>query len=439
MHHSTYFKSRRGVIFLSAAFLLASSFLVSCKKKQSELGKNMIAVEDLLASGAVDTFTLETWSVEEDSIPTSNRIYGLVGALNDPKMGTFSSELYTQLRATGSLSLQPSDVITVDSVVFALEFGGFYGNNGPATFEVYRLEDSLTISSVYYKNTVKNVQPANLIVPAYATFTPKPTTSVIVSGDTVPAQLRLRLDPALGLTLLTDASSSATSAIFNDNTAFTSTYFKGLNVRVSNTSPAVNQGAVYFFKMQASNTKLTVYYRLNGSTSQFRYDLLSNGLCADYNKVTVDNTGHDVQTVIDNPENNPMQRFYAQAHNSYGVVDMRTLLNIPQKSIVHASMLELPVEYFPNSPFYPSPAISVGYMVDGNIVPFATALYDDDSRSYLVDLRDFTQAAVLGETDYTQLYFSPIYAGGAPERIIFNGPNTINRAKPRLIVKLTEY
>ncbi len=304
---------------------------------------------------------------------------------------------------------------------------------------MYRLDDSLSISSSYYANSTKPHQGGNLMDPNYpATIAPDPTGEVRLGNDTVPAQLRLHLDPALGASLLEDAKNG--NAAFADNTVFTTTYFKGLHVKVTNENPAYGTGGVFYFRTNDPSTKLTVYYHLQGETDPLEYDFLINNNCADFNHITINNTGYNVQTIIDNPDNNDRKQFYAQAFKTRGGVRMPGLNNLPKKAIVHDALLVLPIAYQAGSVYYPSTTILVGYKnSEGKVIGFDDVAYDINSRSYRINIRNYVQSVVLGDADNTGLYFYPLFMGGTADRIIFNGPNTTNKDKPKLIVKYTEY
>lgn len=86
MHKST-LMWRKG-LFLSATFLLMVAVSVGCKKKKFELGQDVIANEDLVTSGSVDTFSIYTSTFRTDSVISSNRFFGILGSCNDPEFGT---------------------------------------------------------------------------------------------------------------------------------------------------------------------------------------------------------------------------------------------------------------------------------------------------------------------------------------------------------------
>ena len=71
MNKIKFSKWRKGLV-LSATFLFALFLVVSCKKKDSLLGQNSLDSNELLNSGGIDTFSLNTFSIFEDSVITDN-------------------------------------------------------------------------------------------------------------------------------------------------------------------------------------------------------------------------------------------------------------------------------------------------------------------------------------------------------------------------------
>lgn len=425
---------RKGII-LSATFLLALAVAIGCKKKTNTLGLGALDPNALLASGGIDTFTLRTYSVLQDSFPTDNQSRVLLGAYNDPKMGTVNASFYTQLHLAGSLGFLSTDLPVVDSVVLSLHYGGYYGNLDPQTFEIYRMNELMDNDSTYYKFTTMAVQGSDLADPAYATMTPNPSDSVMVGTDKLPAQLRIRMDNAFGQTMLNDAV--ANPSMFEDDDQFTN-YFSGLRVNVANGTPASGSGGVLYFNLSNSNSKMTIYYTLDGELFSLEFEIDAN--CADFNHVDIDNSGYPVANVIADTVSG-LTQYYAQANQSQAVIEFKGVDNIPKNSIIHNALLVVPIAHQTLSMFYPSLQLAVGYRTDsGQIIAFEkTDAYDDANKSYIIDLRNYLQDVVLGSAENRGIYLYPLNFGSTSERIIFNGPQTSNKYKPKLIIKYTEY
>jgi hypothetical protein len=56
-----------------------------------------------------------------------------------------------------------------------------------------------------------------------------------------------------------------------------------------------------------------------------------------------------------------------------------------------------------------------------------------------VDIRDYAQSIVAGDLENNGLVISPRFFINSAERIVFNGLNTTNKVKPKLILTYTTY
>lgn len=429
----------RGAILLSACFVLTLSVLPGCKKTSSPYGSEALSVEDLLAAGGKDTFQLKTYSVLEDTLNTDNQTFATLGAYHDPKLGIVNASFYTQFTISGAINMGNSPI--VDSVVLSLNYGGYYGKLDEQKFEVYELADELDVSADYKRNTTKNTMGSDLVDPTSAIQTPNTSAKVVLANDTTPLnpQLRLRLDNAFGQQFLDDMA--AGNAAFTSSSNFlSSNYFKGLKVSVTNTNPSKGKGAVLYFKLDNAQTKLTIYYKA-GDTTPREVPLIINGSCADFNHVEVNHSGYHIADVLANPLNGQTQ-FYTQSFDSRAVVEFPTVNNISSKSLINNALLYIPVAYQNGDFYYPSVLLEVGYKTDsGKIVTFKTATYDNNQKAFIVDLRDYVQDIISGKAENRGVYLfqSSLYFNCTAERIVFNGPLSPYKTRPKLVVKYTEF
>ena len=427
--------SWRKVFKLSATFLLLFFVFTSCKKKDSAAGKDLMNPEDLLNSAQVDTFTLNTFSIAEDSLISDNPAYAVLGSYKDPKFGAVNANFYTQLRLSG-LNPNFGDVstITIDSVMLGLEYAGFYGEFSSQKVEVYEMTEAINIDSVYYSFSTKTTTSTDLVEPGYGTFTPDPEGITVIGSDTVDTQLRIKLKNALGTQLINEAASGGTNFTSNEN--FLS-YFKGLHVRVNNASQLAGKGGVFYFNLNDPLSKMTVYYTQDGSQKTF--DFLINSECADFNHVDIDNTGKPVQNVIDNPSSGQVE-YYSQAFKSRAVVKMAGLKNLPTNAIIHKAELILPIQYQTGAKYLPPDELSVSAMINGKLSGIGVfGLYDYAFKHYTVDVRNYMQALVSGQISTDELILSPRLFITSAERVVFNGPNSTNKKKPKLVVTYTKF
>ncbi|WP_158276174.1 DUF4270 family protein [Brumimicrobium oceani] len=426
----------RKVVILFAAFFCLSLVFPSCKKKRNPVGSSALSSDDIMNSSVVDTFQLKTSTVEEDSIPSMDRPFNLLGSYNDEIYGKVNANFYTQLTLSGfSPDFGNLNQVAIDSVIMAFEYGGYYGDLTEQLFEVYEITDELTRDSTYLRSATSNVASQQLVPTANneGLILPDPLNGAIVGSDTLTPQLRIPLDTIFGRNLLTLAQNATNDDDFLQN-------FKGLHFKVNNGFQSAGEGTVLYLATTRAASKLTVYYASNGEKGS--YDFIVNGSAVDYNHVETDYAGTRVEQVINDPSFG-QEEFYAQSFSSRAKIEMSGLDSLPKDIIIHQATLELPVDYYKGSNFYPSSEVFVTTDVsgDGNKTSIysgtASVLYSSTKKSYVIDLRKYIQNVVQGIYPNTGLFVSPKNFNTTVERIIFNGPNTQNKKKPKLSVVYT--
>ncbi len=425
---------RKGMI-LSATFLFLVGIGLNtggCKKKDNLLGGKAIDSDNLLNSGGIDTFSLITYTVEENNVNTSNPRYGLLGIMNDPQFGIVDLGFYTQVRLSG---LNPNfgnpSLITIDSFVMALEYAGSYGYMGNQTFEVFEVDERMYVDSAYLSTEDLAVKSENW-VNGSGTYDMNPNGITIVGNDTVTTQLRIHLKPAKAMQIIQDASNFP--AEYANNSLFTINYLKGLYVKTNGVAPAQNAGMVGYFNLLDQDTKLIIYYKENGAVKP-PFDLVLNSECADYNRYKINSTGKRVEAVVADSTLGQTE-FYAQAGKYRGKINFPTLKNLPDNIVVHAAKIYLPIQQLPGSKFAAPNTI---YLVPPSLTSTITATYDPYIKGYVADLRKFVQDYKIGTETLEELTISPTSFVSATDRIIFNGQLTDKKMKPRLIISYTKF
>ncbi len=429
---------RKG-LFLSATFLLAVLVLPACKKKETQIGGNTIDQSELLNSGGIDTFSLTTFTIEIDSVVTDNAAYGMLGSYHDPVFGTMSAEIYTQFRLSGLSPNFGTDPIVIDSFVVGLVYANYYGEVGNQTFEAYEINDvnGLSMDTAYYNTSSLATTGTNLVPPGMEVINADPAEVTVIGGDTVGSQLRIHLDTALARTMIDEAIMNSTTFESNENFV---DYFKGLHIKTMNGFQASGEGAIFYFDLNDASSKMTIYYTQNGDQKAF--DFLINSQCVDFNHVEVDYTMTDVENVIADTVSGQDQ-FYAQAFKSRAVVRIPGLDKIPANAVIHKALLELPVQYQTGTAYDPGGVLTTVVRDQEEselfyaIAPISS--YDDYRKSFIVDLRGQVQNIINGTTTNDDIILYPSLFISSASRIIFNGPDTGNKAKPILTIIYTEF
>ncbi|NBU90141.1 MAG: DUF4270 family protein [Flavobacteriia bacterium] len=423
--------------FFFFIFILATLLISACKKKDTLIGKGVLNPDDYLNGITTDTFEIETYTIAEDSIITSNPPNTVLGSYKDPKFGGFNASFYTQFRL-GSLNPvfgDPSQIV-MDSFVLALKYVGYYGDLSAQTFEIYELDEDLSIDSNYYSFSTKNVKSSNLVRIGMGTITPKPNQTSIVGGDSLDAQLRIQLDTNFAKNLVLEANNGTA---FLTNEAFMA-FFKGFYVKTNNPTQASGQGAAFYFNLNDAASKLTMYFKLAGINKTF--DLLINSSCADFTHLEINNSGTSISAILQNPSLG-QNEFYAQAFKHRAVVKIKHINSLPANTIIHKASLTLPIQFQTGYRFVPGVSISVAAKLKSTD-QYYTSLgtyggFEEYEKHFRIDVRDYIQAVLKGSIDNMGLVISPRYFINSAERIIFNGKNTSNKKKPQLIVTYSTF
>ena len=430
------FTWRKGIAF-SATFLFIALVSVACKKKENLIGTNNINQNDLLASNGQDTFALKTYTIAQDSVSTKNNLVTLLGSYVDPTFGNVNAGIFTELQLQ-SVSPDFGDLSTVvvDSFVLGLVYSGYYGKTGDQTIQVFEIADGIQADSSYYQFSSMSSNTVNLVASGQGVMNMNPDNVTIIDSNEVPSQLRIHLDPAKAFTIMED--SQLLPASFETTEAF-SDYFKGLHIRTANLSQSSGDGGVFYFNMKAASSKMTIYYTLAGEKKT--YDFYINAETTHFNNVLMDNNMTRVQDVIDNPTLG-QQDYYAQAFRSRAVIEMPTISDIKPNAVVHSAVMKISVSHQTGVEYKPAGAISVSREnpdEPGTYIGIGNAVYSSVSKQYSFDLRFHVQRVVSGEIENTPLVVTPLFFTTSADRIIFNGPETVNKVPPSLRILYTEF
>ena len=310
MRKNRLFYSMRKVLILSASFLLA---LQACKK-DGELVPDF--EENTTFSYFSDSAIIETVTRVGERVLADKIAIGLVGEYRDSAFGHSKSMIHIQpqLPSNGLIFTGNEETVTLDSVILSLEYSDYFGDISiPQTFEVHRIDETLSLDSAtkYYSDYSAAIQPTPL---ATINFTPSPTEQTVIvqptnlgSTDTVSvnAQLRFNLGNDLGNELLSKEGSGE----FDNNQAFVN-YFKGLRISpINNTNLTDNQAAILYFRLTATNTKMTIYYTAVREVNDIPVDTLKKAVdfpvtttSVRFNTFEHDYTGSGAESALQNQD-----------------------------------------------------------------------------------------------------------------------------------------
>ena len=424
-----------------SALLLLLLVATACTKKDNGLGKEIIDPNAILNGITTDTFELYTYSILEDSTETKNASNVLLGSYIDPKFGKVEASVYTELRLPGlNPNFGDASQIVVDSFVLALEYVGYYGDLSPQTFEVYPLTDSLqnAASVKYYQFSTLSAASTNWVAAGQGTITPDPINDATVAGAKVDPQLRIHLDTNRAWDFINESTNNP--ATFATNAAFQD-YFKGLKIAVNNPNQSSGQGAILYLDVNNNPaSKMTIYFRLDGVKKTYDFNINSN--CADFTHIDHEQANTPVAAILADTTLG-QKAFYAQANKVRAMVKIPGLDQLPDNIIIHRADLSLPVQFQTGYRYKPGSRVTAASKLSATDVFYTSlgiaGLYSDTKKQYDLDIRAYLQSLVNGKLENTGIVVSPLFFRNSAERIVFNGVETNNKKKPKLVVTYTSY
>lgn len=248
--------------------LLISLFILNSCKNQDTVGLGIVSANQGVGN-LIDTGTVVTNTVLDDTVITDGLSKVPMGFFTDPVFGTTEANMATDLNLPGGSSYAlPTGTITIDSTRLVMGFtDGFYGDSIESHYKinVYQLNEQFLTTTSHYNTKSWNYNSSNLL--GSLTFNARTHDSIkifkIIKGapDTlvrVPPQIRIPINNSFITSNLFNASGTTlgSNTIFNQK-------IKGLYITLDKTK---STGAGGIFMMQPTDT-LAVYYRAdNGST-----------------------------------------------------------------------------------------------------------------------------------------------------------------------------
>ena len=145
-------------------FLVFSLILIGCKKEINSTGVNALGIVN--SEVITDTIAVETGSIIDDSIITTNPAYLLLGSYNDKDLGICSASFCSELSLT-SYNLNVTDEVfetnDIEScyLTISINQNSFSGKIASQSFKVYELTDSLYTKN-YYSSSSVNFHPTEV-------------------------------------------------------------------------------------------------------------------------------------------------------------------------------------------------------------------------------------------------------------------------------------
>ena len=305
--------------------LLIGLFILSGCQETETIGLDVDPATEIKGS-LIDTITVITSTVAEDTIITNTLEQYPLGYLNDPIMGKTTANIAL------SLTLDPPGLTfgtnpVLDSAVLVLYYGKEFHGDSTSKYqvEVHQLNEALTESTPYY-NTKPVTYSSSILGSKFLRFNIKDSVKVteLVTGKpdvqkSKPPHIRITLDPNFIKTNIVNAPATVLASDLELNKSI-----KGLYVTV-NKAQTTGAGGIAFLNLTDSS-RLEVYFKSeNGAlidTTLHKFPIKNNAapVIADFKH---DYTGTNIQTQLSNP-NTKFDFTYVQ-----GLGGLRTRIRFP--------------------------------------------------------------------------------------------------------------
>lgn len=246
--------------------LLISLFLLNSCKNENTLGLAVDPSQQITGT-LIDSSTVVTQTIAEDTVATTDLAATPLAYFKDPVIGTSEANIATSVNPPTSYTA-PTGTVTIDSALVVLRYASnFYGDSLTSKYKVnvFQLAERPSLTTVYYNNKTWNYTSSKVL--GSLTFNARPNTPFkiydIVTGkaDTqkvVPAQIRVKIDPAFIQQYLFNQSSTVTAS----GNLFQSA-IKGLYMTLDKNQ--AGSGGRMFFQLDSS--RIDVYYRNDSGSS----------------------------------------------------------------------------------------------------------------------------------------------------------------------------
>lgn len=276
LEHSTCYRIGRPLHW--AALLFCGTVVLSaCRKPEDNIGLDLIPGDAQLGTVTTDTTTIIAYTLADTAVRTSGLTRNVLGSYVDRQFGTLTCGMAVHLRLTSNNVGQGMNVgdLAVDSLVLSLVFDGgapIYGNAHPQVLVVRELAERLSTDSTFHSDDRPATIGTDLSWEPGAAITPQPLVKPVIAGDTLPAQLRIRLSNELAQRLL---SAWGTNDLSNNDEFLD--FFHGLAISAKEET-VPGKGGLLNFLLEGGLSRMTLYYRdtTPGNEDTLSYDFAIN-------------------------------------------------------------------------------------------------------------------------------------------------------------------
>ncbi|HUH33894.1 MAG TPA: DUF4270 domain-containing protein, partial [Daejeonella sp.] len=421
--------------------LLISLFIFTGCENPDSIGLD-VDPENAIEGKLIDSVTVRSATVKEDSVTTNGLSKYPMGYLNDPSFGPTDAKLAVSLNLPSeSVSFGKSPIL--DSAVLVLRYSDEYTGdvNSQLMVEVGQLAERLTINSNYFSNAEHPAKPGT-VGSKLAKVNLKDSVSIIqiVKGQpdiTVKRgpQLRIPLSAAFIQTNFLNADSTH----FKNTSAFND-FIKGLQIRV-NKDLTTGAGGLATFNLADSTSRVEVYYRnQSGTTIDTTVRVFPVNTSASAATVTHSYAGTPVETQLKAPattyEVNYIQPLGGvKTHLTFPYIEnLKALGNITINKAELVVQVQTGTDIFSPSPrlfLYRTDIAGQRQLIPDVLLGISDAslggIYIAASKQYKFTLTAYVQDLLNGKLNQYNTYITAIDSKASNDQALFPSPSTVSR------------
>lgn len=435
--HGVFFGIIKKMVLLCFATLLT----FSCSEAD-QIGLDLIESPAQLN----DTiFSLQAYSLRDDSVATSLSRLNVLGYVEDPVFGKTRSSIYTETRMLSN-EISLGDNPQLDSIYLVLTYeGNYYGALGTElTLQVYELSENFPQQDTLFSNlTIPHIPETITKDPNGFKFYPLPRDSILVDAEVRMPQIRIPLSDAFGQKFI-EANGTET---FNNVPKYLET-FKGLKIVIDDNLPDsptegdafLGKGAMFRIDMLQLFTAIELYYQNDEDALMMRFPI--NEFANNFSHIEhfgFEDVHESLRAqIIDGDLSQGDSLLFLQ---SLGQV--RTDIFLPfiddlldEVWLINKAELVVPVEKeFINELFFvPQQLLLLRHLEDGGLTPvtdyamgpdYFGGRFDETNSRYVFNITQYFQELIDGKHPNLGLALTPFRAHERPGRVVFHGPGRV--------------
>ncbi|MGB1248423.1 MAG: DUF4270 family protein [Chitinophagales bacterium] len=270
----------------------------------------------------VDTFTLASYTIEEQPLNGKNRDYVQLGRIDDSRMGNTSTAFYSQFRLSVNGSELGANPV-LDSVILTLAVNDFYGSfDNTMNIEIYELTEDLDPDSDY-DNDVSLSTGTTLLG------------SAMLDYDTL-SQISIPMTSVFGQSLLDQFNTDVMES--SDNFL---DFLSGVYVKIDDGS-----GGDGMLEIDLTNaaTRLNLYFHSDNATDSL-YQYVVDNQAVTANQYNTDFSGSEVEVAFNDDTDNDEELYLSPFSSSRGLVILPDMTEFADVAINYAEISFFQADY----------------------------------------------------------------------------------------------